>query len=213
MKILVVADVESKALWDYYDPERLEGVELIISCGDVKASYLEFLVTMTNCPLLYVKGNHDGRYEKNPPEGCICIEDRIYNYRGLRILGLGGSFRYRPDSVNMFTEKEMASRIKKRRLELFLKKGFDILVTHAPAEGYGDLEDLPHRGFTCFNSLMEKYHPKYMIHGHVHMNYGMNIARTMEHPSGTMIVNAYERYFLEIGDKEGLREAKRKKYD
>ena len=56
MKILLIADEESKILWDYFDPERLEGVELILSAGDLKSSYLEFLVTMLNIPLLYIHG-------------------------------------------------------------------------------------------------------------------------------------------------------------
>ena len=77
MRVLIVADEEAKALWDYYDPARVEGVELILSCGDLNSRYLEFLVTMVNCPLLYVHGNHDNRYDRQPPEGCIDIEDRI----------------------------------------------------------------------------------------------------------------------------------------
>ena len=58
MKILLVSDVECPALWDHFRPDRVEGVELIISCGDLKHEYLEFLVTMINKPLLYVPGNH-----------------------------------------------------------------------------------------------------------------------------------------------------------
>ena len=69
MKILVIADMESKALWDYFEPEKREDVDLIISCGDLNPRYLEFLVTMAHCPLVYVRGNHDGHYDQNPPEG------------------------------------------------------------------------------------------------------------------------------------------------
>ena len=62
MKILAIADVEEKSLWDFYDREKTKGVDLIISCGDLNRHYLDFLVTMTNCPLLYVHGNHDDDY-------------------------------------------------------------------------------------------------------------------------------------------------------
>ena len=34
MKILVLADVESKYLWDYFEKEKLEGIDLILSAGD-----------------------------------------------------------------------------------------------------------------------------------------------------------------------------------
>ena len=101
MKILFVSDVPDKALWDYFQPSRSEGVELIISCGDLPAEYLEFLVTMVNRPLLYVHGNHDSGYEQHPPQGCQCIDDKVVTAGGLRILGLGGSMRYKPDSPHM----------------------------------------------------------------------------------------------------------------
>lgn len=201
MKILVIADEENKALFDYYDPVRTKDVDLIISCGDLHREYLEYLVTMTNVPLLYVRGNHDRNYSERPPLGCTNIEDKIYDFRGLRILGLGGSMRYRPGSC-MYTEKEMESRISKLRAPITLRNGIDILVMHAPAAGYGDLEDLPHRGFECFNSFMDKWKPKYMLHGHVHATYGHEFEREYQHPSGTHIINCYDTYYLDVKDDE-----------
>ena len=88
MKILAISDVESKYLWDYFQPEKLEGVDLILSCGDLKASYLTLLATFTHAPLLYVHGNHDTDYQRRPPEGCTCIEDTVYEVNGVRIAGL-----------------------------------------------------------------------------------------------------------------------------
>ena len=73
MKLLLVADEEAPYLWDFYQPGRLDGIDLILSCGDLKQEYLEFLVTMGNKPLYYVHGNHDKGYEKFPPEGCECF--------------------------------------------------------------------------------------------------------------------------------------------
>ena len=75
MKILLLADKAEPRLWEELDRRKLEGVELILSCGDLPASYLSFLTCFTDAPILYVHGNHDVRYEKNPPEGCVCIED------------------------------------------------------------------------------------------------------------------------------------------
>ena len=202
MKILAIADVEEKSLWDFYDREKTKGVDLIISCGDLNRHYLDFLVTMTNCPLLYVHGNHDDDYLKDPPLGCICIEDRVFDYQGLRILGLGGSMRYKPGPC-MYTEQEMKSRIGHMMPEIMLKNGFDVLVTHAPARGYGDMEDLPHTGFECFNTLMNRWHPKYMLHGHVHQTYGGgDFKRELMHPCGTKIINCFDKYYINIGDED-----------
>lgn len=207
MKILVIADEINKGLYDYYDPERTKGVDLIISCGDLDYRYLEYLETMTNVPLLYVRGNHDRNYSTNPPLGCTDIDDRIYDFHGLRILGLGGSMRYH-DGTDMYTEEEMKKRISKLRPAITLRNGFDILVTHAPAKGYGDLEDLPHRGFECFNTLLNQWKPKYMLHGHVHKSYGSTFQREREHPSGCRILNCYDTYYLEISDEEHPGEGK-----
>ena len=103
MKILLLADEELPGLWDYFQKEKVDGVDLILSCGDLRAEYLEFLVTMAHCPLLYVHGNHDGAYSRHAPEGCVDIDGRLYDFRGLRILGLGGSrqkFLYLPEEHN-----------------------------------------------------------------------------------------------------------------
>ena len=199
MKILVVADQEEKVLWDYFNPKRVEGVDLIISCGDLKSGYLEFLTTVVNRPLLYVRGNHDDGYERKPPQGCDCIEDKVYDFHGLRVLGLGGSMRYN-QGCNMYTEAEMEKRIRRIRSQIAFKNGFDILVTHAPARGYGDLEDLPHQGFACFNDLLNSYRPKYMFYGHVHKNYGYRIVRESVHESGTTLVNACGYTVIDMPD-------------
>ncbi|MBO5316869.1 MAG: metallophosphoesterase [Oscillospiraceae bacterium] len=196
MKILALSDEECLALWDYYTPGKLDGYDLIISCGDLKASYLSFIVTMARVPVLYVHGNHDTGYERNPPEGCDCIEDQLIVYNGVRILGLGGCRRYRP-GPHQYTEREMRKRIRKLRWKLWWHKGVDVVVTHAPPAGVGDDEDIAHRGFEAFLPLLEKYRPQVLLHGHVHMNYKMD--KTRERQLGdTRVINVCERYTVEV---------------
>lgn len=195
MKILAVSDIESKYFYDYYSPGKLNGYDLIIACGDLRVSYLEFLVTMANCPLLYVHGNHDDNY-KREPEGCVCLDDDIFEYKGVRIMGLGGSFRYR-DGKYMFTERQMRSRIRKLKLKLFRKKGIDILVTHAPARHLNDFDTITHRGFECFNTLLDRYEPKLFVHGHIHRCYSHGIPQKMQH-NNTLVVNASDHCDIEI---------------
>ena len=196
MKILTISDEECLALWDYYTPGKLAEYDLILSCGDLKPEYLQFLVTMARCPVLYVHGNHDGGYEENPPLGCDCIDGHIVCYNGLRILGLGGCRKYRP-GPHQYTENQMSRRIGKVKWLLWLLGGVDIIVTHAPPEGWGDSDDYAHRGFWCFRSLVEEFRPQYLLHGHVHMNYGANPSRIL-HLGDTRIVNTYRRCALDI---------------
>lgn len=198
MKILVLSDVESKYLWDYFEKEKLEEIDLILSCGDLKPQYLSFLASFTKAPVLYVRGNHDDCYKDTPPDGCVCIEDTIYVFNGVRILGLGGSIRYK-NGKNQYTQKEMNSRIKRLKLKLMRKKGFDILLAHSPAAGLGDGEDGPHKGFEGFIDLITKYKPKYFIHGHVHMNYSKDFKRENKYED-TTIINGFERYVFEYDE-------------
>lgn len=196
MKILLISDEESPYLWDYYQPGKLDGIDLIISCGDLKAEYLRFLVTMGKAPLFYVHGNHDDRYEHDPPEGCVCIEDEVVNFNGLRILGLGGCPRYSPGK-HQYSERQMRGRIRGLRRSLRKAGGVDIVVTHAPIRGYGDADDLPHRGFECFLQMLDDYTPRYWFYGHVHMRYNPRQPRVLQ-KGMTQIVNACERYIIEI---------------
>ncbi len=195
MRILAVSDVPSDRYYKFYQPGRLNGFDLILSCGDLSPEYTEFLVTLANCPLVYVHGNHDSCYKRDP-EGCICADGRLVEVNGLRILGMGGSYRYRSGKY-MYTEKQMNRRI--GGIESLLRKthGFDILLTHAPAFGLNDLDDLPHRGFECFNTLLEKYEPSYFIHGHIHLNYGYRIPQKTT-KGNTIVINAFDHCIIEI---------------
>ena len=195
MKILAVSDVTSDKYYEYFRPGMLDEFDLILSCGDLRPEYLEFLVTMAHCPLVYVHGNHDDSYGRDP-QGCICADDKIIEAGGLRILGFGGSFRYR-DGAYMYTEKEMRRRVSRQRFSLKKHHGFDILLTHAPARGLNDFDTLPHRGFECFNTLLEQYEPAYFIHGHIHRNYDFRIPQRMQNGS-TTVINAYESCVIEL---------------
>lgn len=201
MKILLVSDEEDRFLWDYYTPGRLKGIDLILSAGDLKAEYLSFLVTMANRPLLYVHGNHDGGYAQRPPEGCQCIDGKLVTVGGLRILGLGGSALYN-GGPHQYTEKQMRRRIHRLRLKLALAGGVDIVLTHAPVRGFGDEDNMTHRGFEAFLPLLDQYQPRYLVHGHIHQRYGANRPRCYQY-NETTIVNATGRYILEFPDKPG----------
>ena len=200
MKILVVSDEESPALWDYYVPGRLDEYDLILSCGDLKASYLTFLVTMSRqARLFYVHGNHDEDYLNHPPEGCVCIDDQLVVYNGIRILGLGGCMRYHPGPFQ-YSEAEMRWRIAKLKLALWRSKGVDIVVAHTPPKDLGDMPDPAHRGFQVFKDLIEQYHPAVFLHGHVHLRYNIGLPRERNY-QGTRLINASERYVMEIPDR------------
>ena len=198
MKLLAIADDADAGLWDYFSKDKLAGVDAILSCGDLPADYLSFLVTMGNIPVFYVHGNHDTTYDRKPPEGCDCIDGDIITFKGYRILGLGGCYQYNK-GTHQYTESAMRRRIAKVRSAL-RRGGVDILLTHAPAQGLGDIDDVCHRGFACFRELLERYHPLYHCYGHVHLQYVPTQPRLRQYGE-TTVVNASGKYLIELPDR------------
>jgi Icc-related predicted phosphoesterase len=196
MRILAVADVEDRLLLERLTRRDSVPYDLVISCGDLSMSYLDCVATLANAPLLYVRGNHDVRYESDPHLGGTDLNGRIERINGLRVAGLEGSLDYR-DGIVGYSQAEMRHKAVGLGLRAYLTGGIDILVTHAPPRGHGDLPDGPHRGFDAFNGLLDWLHPKVMLHGHVHLDYGM-IERERVHPSGTRLINAFGWHEFEL---------------
>ena len=89
VKILAISDVPSELLWDESVRRRLEGIDLILSCGDLPKKYLEYLTNFTAAPILYVHGNHDGSYKGGRARGLhlcgrcsLCLEGTAHHGAG-----------------------------------------------------------------------------------------------------------------------------------
>lgn len=189
MRILAIADKEDSLLSARVAQGKVDKPNVVISCGDLRPGYLDYVATTANAPLLYVRGNHDTDERGYLDMGGTPLDCRIVRVGGLSIAGLDGSYAYREGIVG-YTEGEMMKRALLLAVKARLMGGIDVLVTHAPPRGYGDLDDLPHRGFDCFNRLLELVKPRILLHGHIHLDYGI-IPREVKHPSGTRIINAF----------------------
>lgn len=108
--------------------------------------------------------------------------------------------RYKPGECQ-YTERQMKARVNKLKLQLLRRRGFDILVTHAPAYQLNDGMDLPHQGFRAFLTLLDRYRPKFFLHGHVHMSYGRRHKRYDKYQD-THVINVYERCIFDYEDEE-----------
>lgn len=133
------------------------------------------------------------------PLGCINVDGRIEDARGLRIAGLGGSVRYR-EGPNQYSQHEMRARARRirrqsRRRQLRDGRGVDVLLTHAPPEGVGDGDAPAHRGFAAFVDLVQTLSPRLLVHGHVHSFEGPPAELQLE---GTRVVNAIPCRVLEL---------------
>jgi Icc-related predicted phosphoesterase len=211
-KALVVSDVVSEVL---YTPEVrtiASGVELILSCGDLPAAYLEYIVTMLDLPLFYVPGNHDrptyradGRLVEGP-EGGRPLDGRVEVFRGadgqdVVLAGLGGSMFY-GGTTNQYTERQMWGRMLRMapalwRVRLRRGRAVDVFVTHAAPFGIHDGADPSHHGFRSFLSFMRRYRPGLMVHGHVHPSYGYDTKPRCY--GATLVRSVYGYALMEVG--------------
>ncbi len=102
MKILAVSD---NVLAKLENRENLlqnySQVNAVISCGDMPAHYLEFIVDVLNVPLLYVRGNHDVHYTAEHL-AAMTYTGVCATLRRIAMGRLGGLLRYNPraDSVH-----------------------------------------------------------------------------------------------------------------
>jgi Icc-related predicted phosphoesterase len=171
MKILAISDQRLPEMErrDYLR-QNYSDVSFVISCGDMEVSYLEFITSVLNLPLFFVRGNHDDGYEPGYPGG----QDLHMNYQsfsGITMVGLEGCVYYNGRNVQ-YTEAQMMSnalRIFPRLYVNTLQLGYgaDYLVAHSPPKGIHDRPDRTHQGFKSFLWLMRLTKPRYLIHGHI----------------------------------------------
>ena len=196
MRALAVADAEDELLLARLSRRSMGRFDAVISCGDMNPGYLDAVATLANAPLFFVRGNHDTDAAGYDVMGGEPLDGRIVEVAGVRLAGLDGSLLYREGIVG-YTEREQSLRAARLALISPFAGGIDVLVTHAPARGSGDMDDMPHRGFSCYNRLLSRVKPALHLCGHVHLDYGM-VARERTHASGARVVNAFRHVVVEL---------------
>jgi Icc-related predicted phosphoesterase len=207
MKILTISDKVVDLIYSPQLREKFGDVELVLSCGDLPFYYLEYIVSMLNVPLFYVMGNHDKKVEysangqtRTAPRGCVNIDNRVVQHKGLLIGGLEGSMHYSREPRFQYTDPEMHFKVLQMAPQLLLNRIFrgrylDILITHAPPYCIHDGQDLCHQGFRAFLRFMDLFKPRYLVHGHRHLYaYDPTVATFYKE---TQVVNIFGYWVLE----------------
>jgi uncharacterized protein len=196
LTILAVSDFVDKTLTRKVETKSLAPVDLIVSCGDLDPEYLSFLRDRLDRPLFYVKGNHDIRYTPVNPVGCNDIHRRIVSFGGYNFMGLEGSMWYN-GGANQYTEAMMKKQIFSLWFSLWRRKPVHVILSHAPPRHIHDKEDLCHRGFECFNTLIRKHRPTCFIHGHVHREFD-NPSDRITQINQTRVINTCGYTLIEV---------------
>jgi len=212
LEILCIADNIDPLIYTESLKNRYGHVDAVISCGDLKRNYYEFIVCNLDVPFIYVLGNHsnfsmsksasnDFLEEKLFSGGKLADGKSLYLKKlDLLVVGLGGSINYNRGE-NQYTEAEMFIRILALLPRLLLNKiihrrYLDIFITHAPPRDVNDRKDPCHRGFRVFRWFIRKFTPLCMIHGHIHL-YNYDTVRETVY-EGVPVINVYNHYLLKL---------------
>jgi hypothetical protein len=196
MKILSISDMVVPELSEQFDAREFDGVELVLSCGDLPPEYLASIRERLDVPLYYIRGNHDIRYQNSPPVGCLDIHQRWITFKGLRIMGLEGSRWYNGGPIQ-YRDYQMRRMIWRMTPGLWFKGGVDMVITHAPPRHIHDAEDRCHRGFDSFLKLINRFKPRYFIHGHIHA-YITDPSQRVTLVGNTHVINTFAYHLLEV---------------
>ena len=194
MKILIISDkIEESFLNTDLSKLRLKGVELILACGDLPSSYMEYMVSILNAPLYYVLGNHDQKFYKQHINGCTCVDETTIVFKNRIIGGLSGSIKYAGNKLT-YSEMQMHGKIASLFPHLLYnriryKRYIDILITHSPVLGVHDESTKVHTGFKALKLFDKRYCPKYHFHGHTIVR--NNTFKTCFHSTQIINVNPY----------------------
>lgn len=209
VRILALSDLVDRRVYSEKLPEIYPDVDLVVGCGDLPFYYLEHVVTMFNCPVLYVHGNHDaelqalvdGRYTRQA-RGCLAIDGQVRGANGLVFMGLGGSIQYIPNAPHQYTEGQMRARVASLLPRLLMNRiihgrFLDVLVTHSAPYGIHDGRDRAHVGFRTFLQVMARFKPRILLHGHTHDRGEQRSLKTRFHH--TTVISVFPVKVIELG--------------
>ena len=207
MKILTISDIIVPSLYSPEISPNYHDIDLVISCGDLPLSYLEYINSLLNKSMYYVHGNHTPSsrhgYIQTPAvaAGGINIHRRVIkDDSGLLLSGIEGCVVYNKGPYQ-YTQAEMWGLIWRLVPNLFLNKllyhrYLDVFISHAPPWKIHDEEDLPHQGIKAFRWLIKVFKPALHIHGHTHVYNPNTLTESLYR--NTWIINTFGHRVLEI---------------
>lgn len=201
MRILALADRIVRRLESPRARDIFGAVDLVLAAGDLPYPYLSYLSDVFGSTCLFVAGNHDDPLiydsEGAPiqgPVGWVYAHERLVEVDDFQVIGFSGSIAYNPGKPYHYSQTDMWFRVLQAAPHLWLRerqrrRRLDCLLTHAPSAGIGDGPDYAHQGFRAFRWLVDRFRPRYHVHGHVHL-YG-NATTAWQTYNATQVVNAY----------------------
>ena len=134
--------------------------DLCLLLGDHSDNDIEkVLKHITKDKIYALLGNHDINYVDS--YGFNNLNGNIITIHGVKILGIQGSFKYKPSDFPSFTQEESIK-------FLMNKECADILISHDGPFNDDMINNPSHQGLFGITYYLFKNRVKYNIHGHLH---------------------------------------------
>lgn len=207
MNILSVSDKVVSFLYSPQVKKKFGDIDLLVACGDLPYRYQEYILTVLNVPLFFVRGNHDQEREPGPggektqPLGGIDLHRRVVRHQGLLLAGVEGSILYSRRTPFQYSQRQMWGHVLRLVPGLLINKirhgrYLDIFLTHAPPRGIHEGDDWTHQGIHAFRWLVDTFQPSLYFHGHVHHYHPDASVETMV--GQTRVINTYRYQVTEF---------------
>lgn len=164
ISLLVIADTHGTLDEDKFK-QYLENKQynICIMLGDHYNRDIDIILRYVDkSKICGIKGNHD--YDYLSDYGIPNINGQVIEINDVKILGMEGSFKYKPVDFPSFTQEESISFLES-------KPKVDILVTHDKKFDYEKLKDPAHQGLIGITNYIFKNKIPVHIHGHIHEPY------------------------------------------
>ncbi len=186
IKLIIISDTHNSLNKEEFKNflNNHQDYDLCILLGDHHANDIEIILELIDKQKLYgLLGNHDNDYltEYNINN----LNGKVINLNNVTLLGMQGSFRYKPSDFPSFSQKESI---------LFLndKPKVDILLTHDNRFDSAMQYNPAHQGLFGITYYIYKNNVPIHIHGHVHNNY----QKTLN--NGTKEISVFMYQYLEL---------------
>ena len=185
MKLLLISDID-ELHWRNGSGQA----DLILSLGDVADQVILEASKAYNCPHVFaVRGNHDHDEGQPFPKPIIDLHMSTQKFNGMTFGGLNGALKPHghPAIIPFLYEQTEVCRY----MSAF--PPVDILISHNSPRGVHERNDDSYAGFDGLMNYLFEHKPKYLFHGHQHINrettcdatrvicvYGWRVMETME---------------------------------
>jgi len=178
MRFLVIADDDS--LIGHLDPGP---IDVLLSLGDLWDATIEKAIERYRPERVFaVRGNHDSAAPFSG--GIVSLHGKAETFRGVAFGGFGGSWRYKPRGHHLYEQQEVSA-----ALEGFPR--VDVFISHNSPAGCHERDDYVHQGFEGLRDYVLRTQPKYLLHGHQHVNASSWLGETE-------VIGVYGERLLEI---------------